>query len=85
MYKYIYIYIYGSEGFALTGCVVPGCVEDGAWMLWGNYSVVIAVDVADAVLTRPFFGHSVFSAQYSIQRAQYSRLSAQYAVLSTAH
>ena len=24
-----------SEGFALTGYVVPGCVEDGAWMLWG--------------------------------------------------
>ena len=34
---------YRSEGFALTGYVVPGCVEDGAWMLWGNSSVVVAV------------------------------------------
>ena len=23
-----------SEGFALTGYVAPGCVEDMAWMLW---------------------------------------------------
>ena len=30
----IYIYIYRSEGFALTGYDIPGCVEDGAWMLW---------------------------------------------------
>ena len=30
-----------SEGFALTGFVVPGCVEDGAWVLWENYSVVV--------------------------------------------
>ena len=27
-----------SEGFALTGYVVPGCVEDGAWMLWEDSS-----------------------------------------------
>ena len=39
MYLYIYIFIYRSEGFALTGYVVPGCREDGAWMLWGNSSV----------------------------------------------
>ena len=28
-----------SEGFALTGYDIPGCVEDGAWMLWENSSV----------------------------------------------
>ena len=39
---------YRSEGFALTGYVVPGCVEDGAWMLWENSSVA-AVAVAAAV------------------------------------
>ena len=34
---------YGSEGFALTGYVFLGCVEDnGAWMLWGNSSAVAA-------------------------------------------
>ena len=27
-----------SEGFALTGYDIPGCVEDGAWMLWENSS-----------------------------------------------
>ena len=35
-----------SEGFALTGYVVPGCVEDGAWMLWGNVSVAVIAVVA---------------------------------------
>ena len=49
---YIYIYIYRSEGFALTGYVVPGCVEDWTWMLWENSSVVVAVAVA--VLARYF-------------------------------
>ena len=41
-----------SEGFALTGYVVPGCVEYGAWMLWGNSYVVAAA----AVLARSFLG-----------------------------
>ena len=27
-----------SEGFALTGYDIPGCVEDGAWMLWEFFS-----------------------------------------------
>ena len=31
-----------SEGFALTGYDIPGCVDDGAWMLWGNSSVAVA-------------------------------------------
>ena len=35
-----------SEGFALTGCVVPGYVEDGAWMIWENSSAAIAAVVA---------------------------------------
>ena len=40
---------YRSEGFALTGYVVPGCVEDGAGMLWTNSSataVVVVVSLA---------------------------------------
>ena len=41
-YIYIYIYIYQSEGFAFTGYDIPGCVEDGAWMLWENSSVATA-------------------------------------------
>ena len=39
-------------GIALTGYVVPGCVEDGPWMLWGNYSVVVVVVVAAAAVAR---------------------------------
>ena len=35
-------YFYRSEGFALTGYDIPGCVEDGAWMLWENSSVAVA-------------------------------------------
>ena len=38
-----------SEGFALTGYDIPGCVEDGAWMLWENSSVVVAAAIAAAV------------------------------------
>ena len=34
-----------SEGFALTGYDIPGCVEDGAWMLWENSSVVVVAAV----------------------------------------
>ena len=44
----IILYIYVSEGLALTQDDIPGCVEDGAWMLWENYSVVAAA-VAAAV------------------------------------
>ena len=40
--------LYRSEGFALTGYDIPGCVDDGAWMLWENSSVVVAVAVAVA-------------------------------------
>ena len=37
------IHINRSEGFALTGYVVPWCVEDGTWMLWENSSAVVAL------------------------------------------
>ena len=55
-YIHIYIYIYRSEGFALTGYDIPGCVEDGAWMLWENSSVVAAAAVA-----HPDLGNGHFS------------------------
>ena len=42
--------LYRSEGFALTGYDIPGCVEDGAWMLWENSSVVVAVAVVVVAL-----------------------------------
>ena len=32
--------------FAVAGYDIPGCVEDGAWMLWENSSVVAAAAVA---------------------------------------
>ena len=32
-----------SEGFALTGYDIPGCMEDGARMLWENSSVAVVV------------------------------------------
>ena len=41
--------IHRSEGFALTGYDIPGCMEDGAWMLLENSSVAVAVVVAVAV------------------------------------
>ena len=44
------MYIYRSEGFALTGYEIPGCMEDGAWMLWRNSSVVAAAVAAVAHL-----------------------------------
>ena len=54
LYTYMCLcFLCRSEGFALTGYVVPGCVEDGTWMLWGNSSVV-AVVAAVVVLARYF-------------------------------
>ena len=46
-----------SEGFALTGYDIPGCVEDGAWMLWENSSVVAAAAVAHPGLEQLFEFH----------------------------
>ena len=50
---------YRSEGFALTGYDIPGCVEDGAWMLWENSSVA-AVAVA-VVVAHPDLGNGQLS------------------------
>ena len=41
---------YRSEGFALTGYDIPGCVEDGAWMLRENSSVAAVAAVVAAHL-----------------------------------
>ena len=43
------IYLHRSEGFALPGYDIPGCMEDGAWMPWENSSVVAAAVAAAAV------------------------------------
>ena len=48
-----------SEGFALTGYDIPGCVEDGAWMLWENSSVAAAV--AAVAVAHPDLEMSDFS------------------------
>ena len=37
-----YKILYRSEGFALTGYDIPGCMDDGAWMLWENSSAAVA-------------------------------------------
>ena len=39
-----------NEGFALTGYDIRWCMEDGAWMLWENSSVVAAAVAAAAVV-----------------------------------
>ena len=46
---FVHSHVCRSEGFALTGYDIPGCVEDGAWMLWENSSVAAAVVAAAAV------------------------------------
>ena len=46
-----------SEGFALTGYDIPGCVEDGAWMLWENSSAAVAAAVAHPGLEKLFEFH----------------------------
>ena len=50
-------YAHRSEGFALTGYDIPGCVEDGAWMLRENYSVVTVA----AAVAHPDFENGNFS------------------------
>ena len=45
-----------SEGFTLTGYDIPGCVEDGAWMLWENSSVAAVVAAVAAVVAHPGWG-----------------------------
>ena len=46
-----------SEGFALTGYDIPGCVEDGACMLWENSSAAAAAAVAHPGLEKLFEFH----------------------------
>ena len=53
-----YVLKHRSEGFALTGYDIPGCMEDGAWMLWENSSVVAATAAAVA---HPDLGNGQFS------------------------
>ena len=36
----------------LTGYVVPGCVEDGTWMLWENSSAAVGVVLARSFLDK---------------------------------
>ena len=48
-----------SEGFALTGYDIPGCMEDGAWMRRENSSVVAAV--AAAAVAHPDLENGNFS------------------------
>ena len=45
--------VYRSEGFAFTGYDIPGCVEDGAWMLWENSSVVVVAAVVVVAVAHP--------------------------------
>ena len=44
-YSNVFLYC-RSEGFALTGYDIPGCMEDGAWMPWENSSAVAVAAVA---------------------------------------
>ena len=46
-----------SEGFALTGYDIPGCVDDGAWMPWENSSAVAVAAVAHPGLEKLFEFH----------------------------
>ena len=48
-----------SEGFAFTGYDIPGCMEDGAWMLWENSSVVVAAVAAAAAVAHLGLGGEV--------------------------
>ena len=61
-----------SEGFALTGYDIPGCMEDGAWMLWENSSVAVAV--AAAVVAHPGFGRGQLSVLSRLRRFRDARI-----------
>ena len=52
--------VWSEWGIALTGYVVPGCVEDGTWMLWENSSVVVAVVVLARYFLDNFLKKSSF-------------------------
>ena len=49
------------------GYDIPGCVEDGAWMLWETSSVAVAaVAVAVAAVAHPDSGNGQLSFYYEI-------------------
>ena len=58
-----------SEGFALAGYDIPGCVEDGAWMLRENSSVAVAA-VAVAAVAHPDLGNGQLSVFITIRSAR---------------
>ena len=57
-----------SEGFILTGYDIPGCVEDGAWMLWENSSVVAVV------VAHPGLGRGQLSVSLRLRRFRDARI-----------
>ena len=61
-----------SERFTLTGYDIPGCVEDGAWMLWENSSVA-AVAAAVAV-AHPGLGRGQLSVLLRLRRFRDARI-----------
>ena len=69
-----------SEGFALTGYDIPGCVEDGAWMLWRNSSVVAVAVVAHPDLENGQFSSFITESELpecadrSVSSSEYRRL-----------
>ena len=65
-----YFIFYRSEGFALTGYDIPGCVEDGAWMLWGNSSVAAAA----VVVAHPGLGSEQLSVSLRLRRFRDARI-----------
>ena len=58
---HICIHIYRSEGFALTGYDIPGCMEDGAWMLWRNSAVAVVAAVVVVAVAHPDLENGQFS------------------------
>ena len=58
---------YRSEGFALTGYDITGCVEDGAWMLWENSSVAV-------IIAHPDLGRGQLSVLLQLRRFRDARI-----------
>ena len=55
------------------GYDIPGCVEDGAWMLWENSSIV-AVVVAVVVVAHPGLGRGQLSVLLLLRRFRDARI-----------
>ena len=62
-----------SEGFAFTGYNIPGCVEDGAWMLWENSSVGVTAAVV-VVVAHPGLGRAQLSVLLRLRRFRDARI-----------